>query len=247
MPSYVRTRLLAAREFAIDELEGLRSNHPAYDTSIIDTLRHFVPFEYYFFSGVDLDNCRTGTNLLLLSNMPELGVQEYHNSGLVESDPLITLVSPDRPVMAWSEVPETELRKPKVQALVRLLNEHHIPPRLIVSQWNRQGVFYGLAGYARQKPFTLEETAMLTWFSNRIHHDLCEPVLTGFNQRIGLSNGERACIELASKGRTSEEISKDLKLSTETVNSYIKIASRKLGARNRTHAIADALRLGIIE
>lgn len=246
MPSYVRTRLLAAREFAISELANLQASHPAYDPGIIEDLRTIIPFDYYFFSGVDLDNCHTGANIVLMSDMPEAGVAAYHSSGLVRSDPLLTLVTVENPDLAWSEVPAKAKEKPEVRALVRLLEQHHIPPRIIFSQWNEAGELYGTAGYARAEPFSKNEKAVLSWFSRKIHKDLSEPVLTGFNQQIGLTAGETACLELASRGLTSEEIGLKLDFSTETVNSYIKLIVKKLGARNRGHAIADALRLKLI-
>lgn len=246
MPSYVRTRLLAAREFAIGELATLQASHPAYDRSIIENLRKLIPFDHFFFSGVDLDNCHTGANIVLMSDMPEAGIAAYHASGLVRSDPLLTLVTAESPDLAWSDVPEKAMATPQVRSLIRLLDEHHIPPRTIFSQWNDGGEFYGIAGYARQTPFSSEEMAVLSWFSRKIHKDLSEPVLHGFNQQIGLTTGERTCLELASRGLTSEEIGLKLDLTTDTVNSYMKLITKKLGARNRGHAIADALRLNLI-
>lgn len=246
MPSYVRTRLLAAREFAISELANLQESHPAYDRGIIESLRKIIPFDYFFFSGVDLDNCHTGANIVLMSDMPEAGVTAYHASGLVRSDPLLSLVTAEQPDLSWSEVPAEVKEKPDVRALIRLLEQHHIPPRIIFSQWNEAGEFYGTAGYARTEPFSENEKAVLSWFSRKIHKDLSEPVLNGFNQQIGLTSGEKTCLELASRGLTSEEIGLKLDLTTETVNSYIKLITKKLGARNRGHAIADALRLNLI-
>ncbi|EGF89664.1 bacterial regulatory protein, luxR family protein [Asticcacaulis biprosthecium C19] len=246
MPSYVRTRLLAAREFATGELAELRARHPAYDRAIIESLRKVIPFDYFFFSGVDLDNCHTGANMVLMSDMPEAGIAEYHASGLVRADPLLTLVTVERPDLSWFDVPEEVKARPEVRALVSLLDQHHIPPRVIFSQWNSAGDPYGTAGYARTEPFSADEMAILSWFSRRIHKDLCEPVLNGFNQQIGLTAGETTCLELASRGMTSEEIGAQMDLTTETVNSYMKLITRKLGARNRSQAIADALRLNLI-
>ncbi|ESQ88322.1 hypothetical protein ABAC460_16815 [Asticcacaulis sp. AC460] len=246
MPSYVRTRLLAAREFAIEELAELRMHHPAYDQAIIESLRKIIPFDYFFFSGVDLDNCHTGANMVLMSDMPAAGIAAYHASGLVRADPLLTLVTADRPDLSWFDVPADVKARPEVRALMRLLDDHHIPPRVIFSQWNAAGELYGTAGYARAAAFSEEEMTILSWFSRRFHLDLCEPVLDGFNQQIGLTSGEKACLDLASRGLTSEEIGEKLDLTTETVNSYMKLITRKLGARNRGQAIADALRLNLI-
>ena len=49
-------------------------------------------------------------------------------------------------------------------------------------------------------------------------------------------------LKIASDGRTMEEIAGALSLGVETVRSHFKKAKAKLGARNRTHAVAEALR-----
>ena len=61
-----------------------------------------------------------------------------------------------------------------------------------------------------------------------------------------LGNRERQCLDWTAQGKTSFEISKILDLSEHTVNNYIVSATRKLGASNRAHAIAKALRLDLI-
>lgn len=246
MPSYVRTRLLAAREFAIGELAELRTGHPAYDEAVIENVRKVVPFDYYFFSGVNLDNCHTGDFMLLMSDMPTGGVEAYHQSGLVKFDPLVTCVTPEKPVLAWADVPKEIFAKPEVQALVRLLEQYQIPPRLIISLWNEDREFYGTVGFARQAPFLPHEIAMLEWFGTRFHHDLCEPVLRGFNQQIGLTPSEKSCLELSSQGLTSDQIGEKLSISSETVNTYFKAIVKKMGASSRIQAVADAIRLELI-
>jgi LuxR family transcriptional regulator len=62
-----------------------------------------------------------------------------------------------------------------------------------------------------------------------------------------LSKGELACLVQASLGLTSENIAKATGYQAETVNSYIKSATKKLGAANRTQAIAQAIRRRLID
>ena len=61
-----------------------------------------------------------------------------------------------------------------------------------------------------------------------------------------LSAREREIIELLADGLTGEEVAARLFLSSETVKTHIRNATTKLGARNRVHAIAIALRDGLI-
>lgn len=62
-----------------------------------------------------------------------------------------------------------------------------------------------------------------------------------------ISTREQSCLAWTAEGKTSEEIGIILELSPHTVNHYLGSAARKLGATNRMHAVAKALRLGLIE
>ncbi|WP_230980215.1 helix-turn-helix transcriptional regulator [Oryzicola mucosus] len=61
-----------------------------------------------------------------------------------------------------------------------------------------------------------------------------------------ISRRELECLRLTSAGCTSEEIARQLKLSVHTANQYLTQTAQKLNAVNRMHAVAKALRLGLI-
>ncbi len=58
---------------------------------------------------------------------------------------------------------------------------------------------------------------------------------------------EIECIKWAAAGKTGWETSEILSLSHRTVESYLNMAAQKLGATNRAHLVAQALRHGLIE
>jgi DNA-binding CsgD family transcriptional regulator len=62
-----------------------------------------------------------------------------------------------------------------------------------------------------------------------------------------ISRRELECLRLAANGHTSEDIARLLRLSVHTANQYLTNATQKLNAVNRMHAVAKALRLGLIE
>jgi len=61
-----------------------------------------------------------------------------------------------------------------------------------------------------------------------------------------LSPREREVLELAARGLTADGIAAELFLSAETVRTHTRNAIRKLGARNRLHAVVMALSAGTI-
>lgn len=62
-----------------------------------------------------------------------------------------------------------------------------------------------------------------------------------------ISKRELQCLKLSANGLTSEEIAKRVGLSVHTANQYLASATQKLNAVNRVHAVAKALRAGLID
>jgi DNA-binding NarL/FixJ family response regulator len=63
---------------------------------------------------------------------------------------------------------------------------------------------------------------------------------------LGLSDRERAVLELMAGGATNPEIGEALHLSKHTVKEHSSALYKKLGVRNRTEAVQRAQRLGLL-
>jgi DNA-binding NarL/FixJ family response regulator len=64
--------------------------------------------------------------------------------------------------------------------------------------------------------------------------------------RCGLTRREYDVLRRLAIGETNAEIASALKLSPNTVKTYVQIALQKLGARNRVEAISRAAELGLL-
>jgi LuxR family quorum sensing-dependent transcriptional regulator len=62
-----------------------------------------------------------------------------------------------------------------------------------------------------------------------------------------LTAREREVLTWAAQGKSAFEIAEILAIAKRTVDEHVQIAARKLGAANRTHAVALALRDRLIE
>lgn len=62
-----------------------------------------------------------------------------------------------------------------------------------------------------------------------------------------MSRRELECLKLTANGLTSDAIATRLGLSVHTANQYLTNSTQKLNAVNRIHAVAKALRLGLID
>ncbi|MEP4034856.1 LuxR family transcriptional regulator [Roseibium polysiphoniae] len=63
---------------------------------------------------------------------------------------------------------------------------------------------------------------------------------------ISLTNREIECLKWTAAGKTSSDIASILGISRHTADWYLKEATLKLGTGNRTHAVAEAMRLKFI-
>lgn len=62
-----------------------------------------------------------------------------------------------------------------------------------------------------------------------------------------LTRRQREVLQLLADGLTTDGAAKRLALSAETVRTHMKASIRRLGARDRAHAVAIALRSGLID
>ena len=67
------------------------------------------------------------------------------------------------------------------------------------------------------------------------------------SEEATLSSRDERLLECISNGMTDARIGEELHLSAETVRANVRKIVRKLGARNRTHAVALALKTGVIQ
>ena len=62
-----------------------------------------------------------------------------------------------------------------------------------------------------------------------------------------LDDKELEVLRLFANGRTADEMAIALDLSKSVAQHYLRVAARKLGARNRVHAVAIAVELGLVK
>lgn len=82
-----------------------------------------------------------------------------------------------------------------------------------------------------------------------LYGQLVTNVLEGFVMKEDshfLSNRELEVMQRISRGESTKEMADYMDISEVTVNQYVKSAIKKLGAKNRSHAVSELLRNGII-
>jgi len=74
-----------------------------------------------------------------------------------------------------------------------------------------------------------------------------DPAVPPRGRRGKLTRRQREILQLLANGESTAVAARELDLSEETVKTHTKHALARLGARNRTHAVAIALRESLIE
>ncbi|HWE80926.1 MAG TPA: helix-turn-helix transcriptional regulator [Gaiellaceae bacterium] len=65
-------------------------------------------------------------------------------------------------------------------------------------------------------------------------------------QDVHLTGREREVLSLLAQGLQLEEIAQQLEIGLETVRTHVRHAAQRLGAANRTHAVAIAIRRNLL-
>jgi len=104
----------------------------------------------------------------------------------------------------------------------------------------------GLAGFfGARRAGDLARMLELNYLSGLLF-DRFEALGAGRTGDSRLSRREIECLTWTSEGKTSAEIATILSLSEHTVNNYLVAACLKLDSVNRVHAVATAIRRGVI-
>ncbi len=210
----------------------------------IERLRRAVPFDFVMVSGLDIDKFRFGTAQSIDTDFPPAFLEAYYEERYHLADPFVKLSSVSDGVVIESEV----LKDVQLPArLTYLLDTFNVKNRTLFPI-RRGETTYGCVGFTRTTPFLPEEVQFFAAIAEATHAEITRPLVERFAAvELKLSAGELICLRLASRGLTSEQIARESGYQVDTVNTYIKHATRKIGASNRTQAIAEGIRRRLID
>jgi DNA-binding CsgD family transcriptional regulator len=238
--------LSALSAITIQEFPDLQSV-PNYrrlgNNPITSKLALAVPFDFISVSGLDVDDFRFGEKVSSDTSFPPAFIEAYIAEGLGKRDPFVAAARRASETVIEAEVYAREEPPQRLAYLARTFGIHNrtlFPIR-------RGDVTYGAITITRLSPFERDEIAFVQVVAEAIHSAVTQPLRERFvAEQMKLTPGELACLSQASFGLTSDEIAKVTGYQTDTVNSYVKQAVKKLGVGNRTHAIAEAIRRKLI-
>ena len=245
MECFTRIAPGQAVDTTMQALDAIRLT-PGHDGfAAIESIRRIVPFRNILISGLDIEGLGPNTGTHLLSDFPPDYIAEYYARRLATIDPLMTMVRSGVLISRDSEAFATREARRDGHEVLDLLRRYAIQERtvIIISQGGKS---LGSVAVLSEKPLSEEHCALLRHFALSLHSEIAAPIVDALNTALRLTRGELRCLGRAARGLTSEEIAREESYSVETVNTYLKSATRKLGASNRTQAVAEALRRQLI-
>ena len=229
------------------EAKAISNKFEAY--SLLKSLCNLQNFQYFALLIFSHEVSPNLADNIMITNLPEEFIIEYDKENFLANNltiaPLRSSVAP----VTW-DVRSVKLDRRKVerQQTIDLLSRYNLFMganfALNDSRGNRGVLIY----YGEREFPDITELAKLNLISSMVFDRLgAQPNVGEREMNFRLGERERQILEWASAGKTSGEIGTILGLSEHTVNQYIAACIQKLDATNRVHAVARALRLGLIE
>ena len=244
----LRTALL---DYA-DRVEELRSPENVLNELHAVTTRHLpLPVlgaaRFPLKSG-DWESVKIGKSAFLHNSVPDGWWEEYSALARGKFQPLLFLAATSMAIYTWTEVrrmfqPIGVDKWAYDVALKHGMRDGLTCPvggRWAVGFWSRKELSNIL-----MRPMRVAICAAVSFAALRLDQ-LVDPDPSIVRSHCRLTPRQLAVLRLVSAGAQIREVAQELELGEETVRSHLKKAQCKLGVRNRTQAVAEALRQNLI-
>lgn len=236
-------KLKALQDEYVDLESVPRHRHFGHEP-IIERTRVAVPFDNVMIVGLDIDRYDFATFRSVDTDIPPAFFDAYIGERLYVDDPYVVASLGQADVLTEEDAYASNSPSSRLRYVLTAFGLHNRTFFLL----RRSHTVYGAVAFSRSTPFNCEEMVYLEMLARPLHANVTAPLMADFaTAKLKLNEGEIACLRMASRGMTSEEIASRSAYQVDTVNTYFKTAARKLGASNRVQGIAEALRRGLID
>ncbi|WP_057463328.1 LuxR family transcriptional regulator [Pseudovibrio sp. POLY-S9] len=185
---------------------------------------------------------------IMLSGWRSEWQQRYLDHNYIQNDPIVAKARTASRPFLWSSVARDSNLSAAAQQVLSEARDYGMYDGVCVpvrGLQNYQGmlIFGGPEVRLNEREISVLHLVGI-YASNKVRE------LAGSNisrPRHRITPRELECLKWAAAGKTSWEISQILNISQHTADWYLASAARKLHASNRTHAVAEGFRFGLIQ
>jgi DNA-binding CsgD family transcriptional regulator len=235
-----------------DSIEGLRFPDQVLNELHAVTTRH-LPLSVlgaarFPLKSGDWESVQIGRSAFLHKSVPEGWWEEYSALARGRFQPLLFLAATSMAIHSWTEVRRMFQPIGVDKWAYDLVFKHGmrdgltcpVGGRWVVGFWSRKELSSIVT-----RPMRIMIYAAASFAALRLDQLVePDPNIVGLHRQ--LTPRELAVLRLVSMGKQSREVAQELELGVETIRSHLKKAQSKLGVRNRTQAVAEALRQSLI-
>jgi DNA-binding CsgD family transcriptional regulator len=200
--------------------------------------------------GLDLPNNPIKTQSIFYATYPKPWIDHYIENNYIRKDPTVAITLRSTLPIDWSKLPPNDK---ELKRFFREANDFGIGERgitvPIMGMHGEKGLFtvVGDMPHADWDLFTKTFMPDIVTIGLYVHWMFMKNIMLHDKQTyIKLSPREVLCLEWASNGKTFNDIADILDISNHTVRMYLDTARRKLQCLNITHAVARAIKMGLI-
>lgn len=184
---------------------------------------------------------------VVLAAWPEEWTKRYFSNGYLSRDPTIRLVRQASAPFHWSEVSDLCKVCPFGRRIMDEAKDFRLAEGLTIafSTIERHPVGFSIAG-EKLNPDPLERLALQLIMAYAF--GCASALIGGVNHRksVHLSPRQRDVLHWASEGLTVHDIAERLNISSNTADTHLRAVRERLRVSSTIHAVAEALRLGLI-
>jgi LuxR family quorum sensing-dependent transcriptional regulator len=183
---------------------------------------------------------------VLIDSTPRGWTEHYFKAGHLERDPTIRRLTTDPTPFLWSEIEPLYRRDPAATRVMNEASSFRLRQGFTVPLVTLDGRVAGFSFGAERLDLSPELRGMLHLVA-----------AYAFGRSVLLSEGpvrspveltprEREALQWAAAGKSEWEIGEMMAISEHGAEKHLRSVHRKLGAASRAHAVAEAMRRGLI-
>jgi LuxR family quorum sensing-dependent transcriptional regulator len=184
---------------------------------------------------------------IMLDHWPADWSRRYFSHGYIFRDPTIRTVQASSSAFLWSELEPAYRDDTTARRVMEEAGDFKLRQGFTIPLTTVEGDVAGISLAGEKLEVAPEDRGVLTLLAT---YALGRTILlreASEQPQVKLTPREREALQWAAEGKSEWEIGERMGISEHGVDKHMRSAREKLGTRTRVHAVAEAIRLGLIK